>query len=102
RRVSWRFPVRTGPAVVLALPAYQAPHCAWRVVASEGFELAGLPAAQVELPADAAGILTIARDVDEDDPACKRARLELPPAPIELDPSWTRLRAELMGTTGSE
>src|SRR5690606_33752082 len=100
-QVSWRFPVRPGPAVVLALPPRRGSRCGWQVIASEGFELMGLPASQVELPADVAGTLTIARDVNEDHPACASVHMELPPAPIELDPSWTRLRAELMGPTAS-
>lgn len=97
RWVSWRFAVRPGPAAVLALPPYHAPHCAWQVIASEGFELSGLPATSIELPAEAEGSLTIARDLHEDDPDCAGERLEFPPAPIELEPSWTRLRAALLG-----
>ncbi|MFO7564076.1 MAG: hypothetical protein R6X02_15625 [Enhygromyxa sp.] len=95
-RVRWQFPVRPGPATLLILPPYDAPRCAWRVIEAEGFELGEpLPAAVIELPPDAAGTLSFARTVIDDDFEC-RSRLELPPAPIELDLAWTRLRSLLL------
>ncbi|HVH98757.1 MAG TPA: hypothetical protein VM869_08605 [Enhygromyxa sp.] len=97
---SWRYVVRSGPAAVLTLPPEPSPRCPWQFVASEGFELDGLPSATIELPPDTAGSLTIARNHDGDDRACA-APSELPPAPIELDPSWTGLRAHLGGSAGS-
>lgn len=100
RWVSWRFPVRPGPAATLVLPPIYAPHCAWQIVASEGFELAALPTSAIELPPEVSGSLTIARVLDEDHLGCKRERLEFPPAPIELEPGWTRLRALLLADQG--
>jgi hypothetical protein len=100
QRTIWRYPVRSGPLTLLSLPNEQATDCAWRVVGAEGFELAGLPSSLIELSPDATGSLTIARELG--DSACATPS-ELPPAPIEIDPSWTHTRALLHGgeSTGS-
>jgi hypothetical protein len=104
QRTLWRYPVRPGPSTVLVLSREQTAGCAWQFVAAEGFRLDEQPSSRVELPPDAAGTLTLARELDDDDPACATPT-ELPPAPIELDPTWTQLRALLEaqdgGSTGS-
>jgi hypothetical protein len=97
QRTFWRYPVRPGPSTVLELPREQAAGCAWQIVAAEGFRLDEQPSSRVELPPDAAGTLTLARELDDDD--CPTPT-ELPPAPIELDPTWTQLRALLEAQGG--
>jgi len=86
----WRFPVRPGPAATIILPPEAGSRCAWSVVAAEGVEVGELPAALVELPAEAVGSLTISREV------CEHRLTSFPPAPVELAPGWARLRAILL------
>jgi hypothetical protein len=102
RSLSWRFPVRPGPATTLVLPPYNEGRCSWRVVAVDGFDVAdiALPTATLELPAEASGSVVVSREVDEGNPSCRLDSIGFPPAPLELDPSWTRLRAALLESDG--
>src|SRR5690606_7314510 len=43
RRVTWRLPIRPGPAKTLVLPAYREDRCAWQFVDVDGFEAGSLP-----------------------------------------------------------
>lgn len=98
QRSMWRIPVRPGPAVTLMLPFAREPGCEWQILEAKGLELSQSSSSSsssslIELPADAEGELLLARE-----PADEHCggRSPLPPAPYELDPSWTRLRALLL------
>jgi hypothetical protein len=91
REIQWRIPVSAGAPEILMLTSVLPEHCAWFFVASEGFTSStALPSHLLELPADAEGALLISRRIS-DEHACREHGV-LPPAIIETDPTWIRLR----------
>lgn len=92
REIQWKIPVDAGPAAVLMLTSVLPEHCAWFFVAAEGFTPSTpLPSHLLELPPDAQGTLLISRRLDPDEHACTEHGV-LPPAIIETQPEWSRLR----------
>lgn len=90
--IQWRIPVSAGAPAVLMLSSVLPEHCAWFFVASEGFESSSaLPSHILELPAQAEGTLLISRRINSEEHACTEHGV-LPPAIIETDPEWVRLR----------
>jgi cytochrome bd-type quinol oxidase subunit 2 len=92
REIQWRIPVAAGDRAVLMLSSVLPERCAWFFVASEGFASStALPSHILELPADARGSILISRRTEPDEHACREHGV-LPPAIIETDPDWVRLR----------
>jgi hypothetical protein len=92
REIQWRIPVTAGAPAILLLSSVLPEHCAWFFVASEGFESStALPSHVLELPANAEGAMLISRRLDSEEHACREHGV-LPPAIIETEPEWTRLR----------
>jgi hypothetical protein len=92
REIQWRIPVAAGAPEILMLSSVLPEHCAWFFVASEGFESSTtLPSHLLELSADAEGSVLVSRRLDPDEHACSEHGV-LPPAIIETDPKWVRLR----------
>lgn len=92
RELQWRIPVAAGAPATLMLSSTLPERCAWFFVATEGLDSStALPSHVLELPADAEGALLISRRIDTDEHACREHGV-LPPAIIETDPEWVRLR----------